>query len=558
VTESAASTNDTPEAAAAPLRCYIAGVQHESSSFSPIPTELRSFEVFRWGVDPEPRTLGFGYGESCRVALDLGFDLVTGPFSSCQPSLPAPQRVWEQVREGILQPLRDAGSVDIVWLCLHGAQMSDQEDDCEGDLLERVRELVGDDVAVGCLLDLHTNLSARMLEAADLVVSCRQYPHTDYDERAAEMLPQLARIRRGEIRPTTAAVRFMAPGIYPTMEEPIRSLVERFTEAQRRPGVVQVSLNHGFEGSDQPDMSSSVVVTTDGDRGAAEAMARSIGEDVLATILSQTWKGPGVAASVESALAVEGRPVVIADRADNAGGGAAGDSTFLLAELLRRGVTDAAVALIWDPIAVDFCHAAGVGARIPLRVGGKCGPMSGDPLDLVVEVRSVRTDATQALFGKGEPLLRLGRTAAVHVDGIDIVMSAVRTQVFSHHVFSQHDIDHLDRKILVVKSTQHFMNDFGKFAAAVVRCDGPGTMTADLASLPFRRIQRPLLGLDPVERVELEMMPSVTVRERSGLPTTSPSSDQTSSGQTSSSQTSSSRMAARPLPDERFTSDRTL
>ena len=107
-------TNSTAHSSGAPLRCFIGGVQHESSSFSPIPTELRSFETCRWGVDPEQRTLGFGYGESCKVALELGFDLTTGPFSSCQPSLPAPHGVWEQVREGILAPLRSAGPVDIV------------------------------------------------------------------------------------------------------------------------------------------------------------------------------------------------------------------------------------------------------------------------------------------------------------------------------------------------------------------------------------------------------------------------------------------------------------
>ena len=491
----------------AALRCYIAGVQHECSSFSPIPTELRSFQTVRWNIDPEPATLGFGYGESCKVALDLGFEIVAGPFSSCQPSLPASHRVWEQVREGILEPLRTAGPVDVVWLCLHGAQMSDQEDDCEGDLLERVRAIVGDEVAVGCLLDLHANLSSRMLEMADLVVSCREYPHIDYGQRAAEMLPVLARIRRGEVRPTTAAVRVNAPGAYPTPEEPMRSLVARCTAAQGESGVLHVSVNHGFEGSDQPDMSASVVVTTDGDPAAADALARRIGEDFLDVVRSQSWRGPGVEESVDLALAATGRPVVVADRADNAGGGAAGDATFVLAELVRRGVTDVAVALIWDPAAVDFCHAAGEGARLPLRIGGKCGPMSGEPLDLEVEVHCVRSDATQALFGEGEPLLHLGRTAAVHAAGIDIVLASVRTQVFSHHVFSQHGIDHLARRILVVKSTQHFMNDFGGFAAQVVRCDGPGTLTTDLATLPFRRIRRPMLGLDPADQIEVESIP---------------------------------------------------
>jgi microcystin degradation protein MlrC len=219
--------------------------------------------------------------------------------------------------------------------------------------------------------------------------------------------------------------------------------------------------------------------------------------------------------SVDQALTATAWPVVLADRADNAGAGAAGDSTFVLAELLRRSATDTAVALLWDPGAVDLCHAAGVGARLPLRIGGKCGPMSGDPLDVHAEVLAVRDDATQALFGKGEPTFRLGRTAAIRVDGVEVVLASVRTQVFSHHVFTQHGIDHLARKVLVVKSTQHFMNDFGPIAASVIRCDGPGTMTADLASLPYRRVRRPMLVLDPVDSVDLESMPTVAVRRRS-------------------------------------------
>jgi microcystin degradation protein MlrC len=497
-----------------PLRCFIAGVQHECSSFSPIPTARRSFDTVWWGVEEGWAIDGFGYGESCRVALDLGFELVTGPFSSCQPSLPAPHHVWEDVREGILDPLRAAGPVDIVWLCLHGAQMSDREDDCEGDVLRRAREIVGEQAVIGCLLDLHANLSSRMLDAADLVVTCREYPHVDYGERAAEMLPVLARIRRGEVIPTSAAVRFLAPNIYPTPEEPMRSLVQRFTAAQAEPGVLHVSINHGFEGSDQPDVSASVVVTTDDDPALAERVARRVGEDFLATVLSRTWKGPGVSEAVDQALAATALPVVLADRADNAGGGASGDSTFILRELLDRGATDTALALVWDPITVDFCHAAGEGALLPLRIGGKCGPMSGDPIDVHAEVTCVRSDATQALFGKGEPKLALGRTAAIRVRGIDVVLSTVRTQVFSHHVFSQHGIDHLAQRILVVKSTQHFMNDFGRFAGTVVRCDGPGTLTADLSTLPYERVRRPMLGLDDVERVELETLPPAKVRRR--------------------------------------------
>ena len=126
--------NNTGRPSGAPLRCFIGGVQHESCSFSPIPTELKSFEKCRWGVDEGDRTFGLGYGESCKIALELGFELIAGPFSSCQPSLPAPHAVWEEVRDEILESLRFAGEVDIVLLCLHGAQMSDRIDDCEGEI----------------------------------------------------------------------------------------------------------------------------------------------------------------------------------------------------------------------------------------------------------------------------------------------------------------------------------------------------------------------------------------------------------------------------------------
>lgn len=495
-------------------RCFIAGVQHECSSFSPIPSALHSFTTVQWGVDAPSATGGLGYGESCRVALDMGFDLVAGPFSFAQPSLPAADHVWRQLRDGILEALRAASPVDLVWLCLHGAQMSDRTDDCEGEVLAMARQIVGDRAAIGCLLDLHTNVSQQMLDAADLVVSCREYPHIDYFERATEMLPVLAAAARGDVAPSTAVVRFGAPGVYPTPDEPMRSFVRRFTETQSMPGVLHVSVNHGFEGSDQPDLSASVVVTTDGDVDLAERVAQQVGTDFLDVITSASWAGPGLAAAIDQALALDGRPVVLADRADNAGGGAAGDSTYVLEELIRRGVRDVALALLWDPVAVDHCHAAGVGAVLPLRIGGKSGPMSGNPIDVHAEVLSLRTDAVQALFGRGEPRESLGRSAAIRVGGVEIVMNSVRQQVFSRHVFTEHGIDVMNRHVLVVKSTQHFMNDFGTLAAHVVRCDGPGTLTHDLTALPFRRVTRPLLGLDPVELLALRPMASVSGESR--------------------------------------------
>ena len=246
------------------------------------------------------------------------------------------------------------------------------------------------------------------------------------------------------------------------------------------------------------------MVTTDNDEALADAIAEEVGADFLATIVDNPWSGLGVGEAIDEALRLPDGPVVIADRSDNAGAGAASDSTYILAELIERGITNAALGMIWDPMAVRACHDAGVGARLPLRIGGKAGRLSGAPIDADVEVISVRTDAMQALFGQGQPREPLGKSAAVRIGGIDVVLVSRRQQVFSPHCFTEHNIDPARRHVVVVKSMQHFMGGFASVAAHVVRCDGPGSATLDMTKIPYRRITRPMLGLDPVEMIGLE------------------------------------------------------
>ena len=486
------------------MRVYIAGVQHESSSFSPIPTSMRSFERWDWTRDQPHAADGFGYGEACRLAELADMHVVAGPFFNAEPSSPAVAGAWREISDQILDGLRSALPVDVVLLCLHGAQMSDTIDDCEGALLGDARDVIGPDVAIGVLLDLHANVTSTMCAAADLTVSCRQYPHIDYGERVEEMLPVLRGIAERRVRPVTVTRRIPASGVLPTTEEPMRSFVDRITQAQRRPDVLMVSANHGFEGSDTPFMGASVVVTTDNDRALADVVADEVAADFLATILGHSWHGLGVGEAIDEALARPVGPVVIADRSDNAGAGAASDSTYILAELIERDVRNAALAIMWDPMAVRACHDAGVGARLWLRIGGKAGRLSGPPIDAEVEVTSVRVDAMQALFGQGPPREPLGKSAAVRIGGIDVVLASRRQQVFSPHCFTEHGIDIEQRHIVVVKSMQHFMGGFAPVAASVVRCDGPGSATLDMKQIPYRRVGRPMLGLDPVETIKVE------------------------------------------------------
>jgi len=179
---------------------------------------------------------------------------------------------------------------------------------------------------------------------------------------------------------------------------------------------------------------------------------------------------------------------VIADTADNAGGGAPGDSTFILRRLLERGITNVASGYYWDPVAVRFCMDAGIGATFALRIGGKTGKSSGDPVDLVVTVRGIAENAIQH-FGPAPQ--NFGTAVWVSAGGIDLVLNTVRTQVFHPEGFAATGLDLSSRKIVVVKSTQHFHAGFAPIAKAILYASGAGAMGRDFANVPYTKITRP-------------------------------------------------------------------
>jgi len=189
--------------------------------------------------------------------------------------------------------------------------------------------------------------------------------------------------------------------------------------------------------------------------------------------------------------------VVIADPADNAGGGAPSDNTTILRQLMESGATDAAIGPIWDPIAVRLCFDAGVGARFPLRFGGKTGPASGQPVDALVEVAALKQDCWQSF---GPTLVPLGDCAAIRIGGIEVVLITKRTQALGLELFSNLGINPLKRKLVVVKSTNHFMAAFGPIAKKVIYIDSDGPLSRDHRKLPYTKLKRPIWPLDAVAR----------------------------------------------------------
>ena len=494
------------------MRIFLAALAHETNTFSPLATTRRSFAEGLLHHRGDPATLDkarefAGYSDVLDIARDRGDQCIAGLCAWAQPGGPLPQGDYEALRDELLDDLRAAGKVDFVFLVLHGAMVAQGPyPDCEGDILRHVRDVVGDSTPVGALLDLHGNVTEDMARDA-ILVACKEYPHIDYPQRAAELYEMLARGASAGLRARTLVHRVPMLRIMGTTEEPMRGFVRGMKDRERGPGILSISAMHGFPWSDTPYTSAAILVVHDASAPRAGDAARRLAGELASELFALRTTAGARRLPIEEALALArieseraaDRPVVIADGSDNPGGGAAGDSTFVLRALLQHGLPGVALGMIWDPESVARAGKAGVGTEVLLDIGGKNGPMSGEPVHAKATVLAYRDAASQRTFGD----LRedLGATAAVRVQGIDLVLNSVRQQVFSPDCFTQVGIDPATKRFVVVKSTQHFRAHFDPIAGATVYCDAPGALNANLAALPYRNLVRPIWPLDPDARL---------------------------------------------------------
>lgn len=231
-----------------------------------------------------------------------------------------------------------------------------------------------------------------------------------------------------------------------------------------------------------------MLVVTDNDTGKAARTAEAFGREIFDGREEMRGTYLGIDDALDRAVAAKSGPIVLADVSDNAGGGAPGDSTFILRRIIERGIEDVATCLYWDPIAVRMCREAGEGATLALRIGGKVGPASGDPLDLTVNVRRITSGVTQRF---GPTPLGIGDAVWVTAGGIDIVLNTVRTQVFHPECMTALGLNPAQRKIVVVKSSNHFRAGFEPIASEILYVGGPGALQPSFEQLPFTKLRRP-------------------------------------------------------------------
>jgi microcystin degradation protein MlrC len=487
------------------VRFFLGMLSHETNTFSNVPTDRAQFEArnLHYGGEIVETFRGTGtcLGGMIAAAERVGARLVPSVAAAASPAGRVTTDIYAHVKDRMLADLRAAGPVDGVLLDLHGAMVPEGLDDGEGDVIAAVRAVVGPAVPIAVTLDLHGNLTEAMVRGADLLHGYKTYPHVDMAERGAEAAERLAEAAAGRIRPTAA---FRRPPLLPpigaqrTAVGPMRRLYDMADEMERDPRVLSVSIFAGFPYADIPEAGLGIYVVTDGDAALAEALAERLARAAWEHRHEFVHTGLAVPEAVRRALAAEGQPIVLADMADNTGGGAAGDGTEILRELVRAGARSAVVACLWDPAAVQACVRAGVGQRVTLEVGGKVDDRHGAPLRVTGVVRTLSDGrfVHKGPMGRGLPG-RLGTTAVLDVDGVKVILISYRWQTLDPEMLRFVGLEPLDHKIVVVKSTIHYRAAFEPLAREILEVDAPGLSSSNLDRFRLERVRRPIFPLDP-------------------------------------------------------------
>ena len=477
------------------MKLFIATLATETNTFSPLPTGLAAFkerEFFRNDGSRQPPRLGnIPLIEWRRMGEGEGHEVAESISTFAQPAGTTLRGAYEELRDTLFDDLRAAMPVDVVLLFMHGAMVADGYDDCEGNTLSKVRAIVGPEARIGIELDLHCHLTELMRTAADVIITFKEYPHIDIPERARELYRITVDARAGRVRPVMAYHDCRMVSMWRTPVEPMKGFVARMGALEGRDGILSVSFGHGFPWGDVPDVGAKIIVVADGDEARARALAAELGREVFAMREATSTQHDSIDEGLDAALAdpASGKPLVLADVADNAGGGAPSDNTAILRRLVERGMRDVATGCYWDPVAVSICMEAGIGATFDLRIGGKCGVASGDPVDLRVAVRGLVRDHTEAGLSGGRA--QMGDSAWVEADGIHIVLNSIRQQTFAPDAFTGLGLTLDDKRLVVVKSTQHFHAAFAPIARAVRYVAAPGAIAPDYAAIPYTKRTEP-------------------------------------------------------------------
>jgi microcystin degradation protein MlrC len=496
-----------------PMRFLIAMMKHETNTFSPVETGLKRFRD--WGLHEGEEVVKAYKGTNHPLAafLDLasfaGADIVTPVAAEAMPGGYVTREAYDYLTGRILDALDD-GTYDAAFLDLHGAMVPEGMVDGEGPLLAEIRRR-RPDLPIAVTFDMHGNMTDEIMANATIVNCYKSYPHTDMYGTGQVAARALVRTLRGEIDPVLVwgRVPILAQTLrMGTADEPMKALQERTREIEKAPGMVCASVFGGFPMADIPDAGLSAVLVADRNVTDAEAGAK----DALSGLLAQAWthradfiyQHEPLQQAVARAKSLDVKPVVLLDHADNVGSGGTSDVMTVIEEVMRQGLTDVAVATVWDPDAVRMMMMAGVGATLTVELGGRTDMPSigetGRPLKLTGKVRRL-SDGEWVVRG---PMytgskVTTGPTALFEADGVSIVVTSLHHEPWDTGIFTSLGIDPAHCRYILLKSRIHYRAGFAPLAKATITLDGIGVTTSDNSILQFNRLRRPIYPLDEMQ-----------------------------------------------------------
>lgn len=395
--------------------------------------------------------------------------------------------VYENMRSEIIQDLKAAMPVDIVLLNLHGAAMAHGYDDCEGDLLEHIRAIVGPDIPIGVELDPHCHVTEKMMRHATIMILYKTFLHTDIKERAAELFELIALTQAGEINPVMSLFDCKMIDGFNECYEPMKSFFSEVLRRESDKGILSISPVHGFPLADIPDMGSKMLVVADDDLEQAREVSVELGQAFFKT---RGQMRAGKAALTEQLSLAQSRrrsgemAVQLIEWSDLSGCGFPTDGTELVSAMLESDMCNMVVGLVWDPLAASICHTVGEGVEFQLRIGGKASSHSGVPLDLKVKVAKLHKNYIAKTWS-GD--LCLGDVAIVHSGETEFILVSYRRMAGGPKLFKELGVDINKKDYLVFKWVHDSDNAIDIFGTSF-----------EYKSWDFNNIDRPKYPWDDV------------------------------------------------------------
>lgn len=488
------------------MRIGIAGLLHESNTFMPAATTREHFAQGTLVAGPAMLDHFRGTHHEVGGFLDgaerFGFDPVPGLVAVAMPSGPITAEAFDGLAGELLDSIRGMGRIDGLLLALHGATVAANHGDADGEITHRVREQVGPDLPVVMTLDMHANVSARMIANTTAAVLYRTNPHLDQHACGLEAAEIMARVVRGEIHPVQALETpplLINIAKQNTSQEPAASLVGDCRVVMRRPGIISAGVAQGFAYADVQELGTSFLAVADGDEAAARRAARWMARRAWDRRQEFVGDLPSPGDAVRQAAASPGQPVVLMDVGDNVGGGGPGDSTVLFEEIIRQAAGSALVVL-YDPDSAGRCIAAGVRSEVELAVGARTDDRHGRPVPVRGRVRTI----SDGIFFEDQPRHGgwkrndQGPTAVVETaEGHTIVLTSRRQAPFSLQQVLSLGVRPERHKIIVVKGVIAPRAAYEPIAHQIITVDTPGATSANPAHFDYRHRRRPLYPLEP-------------------------------------------------------------